>query len=815
MNNIITTTSDDRSVKIWNLKYLKNTLSADYTINWADVAIEPSKSMFGHTARIFNHKIIEYKEQVFIITVGEEGTVCIWTRDGRLVNRQPIANVSLWNCDYDPTRHYLYACGNDGNIHQMSLVNILNENQYRCECFMIDDFDDGEYVEKLVIMQDEAIVIILTNNRKLFYGKIQKNLAECSWSPMPDAEIDYKITVLETHGSILATAGYQFMTIYQFKNGQFNKVYHDKPPSVENSPLLRSLKFLTENEFVICNARGNGSIITTNESFEIIRIQKFEMPPCKERWITVAARFANYLVVGDRHGNMHLYEIDDTLHLKHTLWRVHGNLGCKSIFQTAPLNNTQHKFECAGHQSRVKTIVINDQSQQLELKSTHEIPIKWCDKALQIDNNQNILLAGFNERHFIALRYDNSFRFEFDCGGGHRACDLHVDRATSKAHFFFVRSKLLNCVEFDLHDSSLHPFSISKTNWHSRPCNTMRIIELTKQRFLIASGGDDNLLKFSEINMIEPIELQHDFDMVLHISNIRAIFSLRLSKDDANDMVENWIIFSAGGRAQICVTDVKIDQQQNVQFHESCDFMLRSSDLHRKRTKQTQIIHFDPETRFMSLVAYPRANDIHVVVGCSDGFIRTFTYTNGIITLDTSSFYGRCILNVHHFEFSGQNYLITMATDGLIAFWSLDDFCEDSKPFFNVRHHDSGINSFDIFKDGANKMFIATGGDDQAIVISILQLDVDETHAKGMSVSVVKTDKFSYNHTAQVNGVMFSSDRKYLFSASVDQTVMRVDLTDFSIKKIGYSCISDAKGIQIIDSNNLLVYGCGIQILDV
>lgn len=50
---------------------------------------------------------------------------------------------------------------------------------------------------------------------------------------------------------------------------------------------------------------------------------------------------------------------------------------------------------------------------------------------------------------------------------------------------------------------------------------------------------------------------------------------------------------------------------------------------------------------------------------------------------------------------------------------------------------------------------------------------------------------------------------------SVDQTVMRVDLSDFSIKQIAYSCISDAKGLQIVDLDHILVYGCGLQVLKV
>ncbi|XP_055297344.1 WD repeat-containing protein 6 [Sitodiplosis mosellana] len=809
-NNLITTTSDDRSVKVWKLQF-----PPDAPRDWRVCSIEPTKSMFGHTARIFSHKIIEYNGKVYIISVGEDSNVCVWSPDGHLISRQPMtSSVSLWNLDYDSTRQYLFACGNDGNVHQSCLQDILNGTQYLCENIEIQYFGDGEYVDKLVIMEGNGIVVMLTNKRKLFYGKVEDTISQIVWKPLPDAEIGYKITVLETYESLVATAGYAFVTMYQFKNGQFNKVYHDQlaKASADSSPLLRSLQFLTEMEFVICDARGNGSLILIDETFNVIKNQPFQMPPSKERWITVAARFESYLVIGDRFGNMHLYiEIADTLNLKHTLWHVHGNLGCKTIFRTTMENPLQ--FKCAGHQSRVKKIAINATTQELELISTHDIPIKWCEKSLHIDKHRNILLAGFNERHFIAWRIDNSYRFEFECGGGHRAWALYIDRRTSKVYLFFIRSKLMNCVQFYLHDSTLQPFTIPKNNWHSRPCNTMRIIQLISERHLIVSGGDDNLLKFSEINTIKPNNvLRHHFDMVVHISNIRSIFSLRLATTDESSDKKKWLIFSAGGRAQICVTEIQIDQQQNLQFHEICDFMLRSSDLDRKRNKQTQIIYFDPETRFMSLVAYFGKNDINLVGGCSDGFIRTFKYANGTISLDTSTFYGRCFLNVYHFKFNGCNYLITMATDGLIAFWSLDNFNENSQPFFNVQHHDSGINSFDIFID-SNEICIATGGDDQAIVISVLQIEAKSNNE--INISVSKTIKFPFNHTAQVNGVKFSVDQKYLYSVSVDQTIMRVDLSDFYIRQIGYSCISDAKGLQIVDLERVLVYGCGLQALKV
>lgn len=805
-HKLLTTTSDDRSVKIWNLNFAG---TESIAVDWSACTIEPSKSLFGHIARVFSHKIIEYNDKAYIITVGEDGNVCTWCTGGRLINRVSIARGVLWNLEYDSRRQYLFACGNDGNVHQLKLSNILNETQYVSEKIEIDGLAEKEFAIKLVIVQEFGTVVFLTNKQQIFYGQIPSSNTGYEWIPFLDAETGYKITVLETHGSLIATAGYEFFTIYQYKNGNFRKVYHNRPPLDDRSPLLRSIKFITEQEFVICDAQGNGCIVTMDEDFNLLKDQKFKMPPSKEPWITVAAHFQQYLVISDRHGNMHLYEIAEHLTLKHTLRHVHGNLGCKTIYQTMPLQKPL-QFESAGHQSKVKTIVINETTNEMELKSTHDIPIKWCDKAIQLDEPENTLLAGFNERHFIACRHDVSYRSEIDCGGGHRAWDLHYDKKTSKAHLFFVRSKLMYCVRFDLHDRTLHPFNIVTYNWHTWACNTMSTIPLTGDRFLVASGGDDNLLKFNEITTsnTNEFQLQHKFDMVLHISNVRSIYLFKQTASNANDL-ENWLIFSAGGRAQICVTQVTVDRCRMVQFNEISDFMLRSSDFERKRKKHTQLIYFDPETRFMSIIAYLQTNHINLIVGCSDGFIRQFKYLNGSITLCQSVFYGRCILNVYHFEYDNHNYLVSMATDGLLVFWALDNFKEESIPLLKVHHHDSGINSFDVIFKESDKLTIATGGDDQAIVISEYNL---QKNGNGLEISVLKTIKFPDKHTAQVNGIKFSTDKNYLYSASVDQTIMRVNLSDHSIEQVGYTCISDAKGMHIFDTNKLLIYGCGMQI---
>lgn len=495
---------------------------------------------------------------------------------------------------------------------------------------------------------------------------------------------------------------------------------------------------------------------------------------------------------------------------RHTLKHVNGHLGCTSINSNLDALN-KFNFTSTGHDGRVKLIAIDTMKKRLQPQITYHIPVKRCDMVLKLDTldtHNCILFAGFVDSHFIL--WNKKFRFEYDIGGSHRFWDLYINNHKTQAKLIFIRNKRMFTVQFNLNDIKALPFHIPMIEWHSRPCNTMYIINSTNNHTLIVSGGDDNLLKFNEIYVnnhnMPGILFQSKFDIVSHISNIRTIFAVPVSN---RVFVDKWLVFSAGGRAQICVTEVEMNENQSLKCREVCDFMLRSKDSERKKSENSQLMYIDPETRFMSLIAFRSHMGHHstLFVGCSDGFLRQFEFSKESISFKSSVFYGRCILYIHNFKFLDENYLVSMATDGLITFWVTDSFNETSKPFFTFKHHDSGINSFDTFIDDSNRMYFATGGDDQAIVLSVFSLSKDDTNLK---VEVEKSIRYPFVHTAQVNGVQFCTESKSLYTIGVDQIIIRIKLDDFSTKQIGYSCISDAKGLKIIDSH-LAIFGCGLQ----
>lgn len=799
--NLLTTTSDDRSVKIWAVNFTNKFQ------DWNSSALTTTKSMFGHTARIFAHKIIEFAGEPYIVSIGEDANICVWTRNGQLLHRQMIAggNSTLWNLDWDPIRKYLITCGSNGNINQIPIDHILNRDVHRADIISTTFFSDDEHFAKIRVMQHCGLLVGVTKRHNLFYRQI--DASDSQWHPVNhnDSKVSYKSTMLEVYGSIIAMAGYKRATIYQFNDEKFEILLDE----CLSNGMIRSMKFLDDDSFVVCDDKGNATFCTLNGSTKFA----FLVPACKERWITVAHRYDRYLIIGDRCGNLHLYVIENEgIEWTNTLRHLHGSLGCTSVYFDSKQSNGRIEFKTAGHDGTLKTLWLDEQRKAMALRFTHRIPIAWTDKIVTLSDTERII-AGFNDNHFIALRpkcaNGNEIQFEFECGGGHRYWDLYVDaRGTQlKCHFYYIRTKQLHRVRFRL-DRQLHPFDILHFNWHKRPCNVVRNIRLSDDRVLLASAGDDNLLKFNMFG--NATTLCHVTDMSLHISNIKAICVVATKS--------GWLIFSAGGRAQICATELIVvggdgSSDDDVQFCERANFMLRMNDLQRKRLGKSQNIDFDPETRFMSMIAY--VNDaVHatwwLVVACSDGFIRRFVYDDrtSSIAFDSAVFYGRCILHVQRLQLNDDDgVLLSMATDGRICFWPLNEFTT-MKSFYELSHHESGINSFDILIENNSSIYIATGGDDQSVVISRVKL-LDR------NVDVEKTVRFPYTHTAQVNGIKFNRCERALYSISVDQTIFRFDLNDFTVNEAGYTCVSDAKGLELINEDHVLAYGCGVQLLTI
>lgn len=759
--------------------------------------------------------------QPHIVSIGEDSNACIWSIDGKLLYRQSVSDgATLWNLDYCAKRKCLLIGTSDGNIAQIFIDRVLNNSLYSvanlCDVkSSANSIDSNENFSKIRIMPYGELIVGLTGHNKLYYQTVKNGISNENWSHIEQLlDGNQKISLLEIKHDLVAVVAFQTIAVARWnkETSSFHKLFSWH----FFKRLIRSLKFIEKHEFIACDDVGNCQLVSITSS----KTLSFTLPVCKERWITAALRYMENLLLSDRCGNLHLYSINEEkeeIRFHHTLKNVHGYMGCNTINVENPHSTDNEDYiSTSGHDGTIKIIKIDNENRTLKINLAQKIPILWSDKIIPFKNDpSDRLIAGFNAKHFVFWHKNTNFTFEYECGGGHRFWDVYVDFTDYLCRFYFLRHKKIHEVTFAMPNQVQQPplFQINQCNWHTKPCNTVECILTSGNDLLFISGGDDNLLKFNKLindkNDLSSMQFpMHLNDMISHISNITTIFSMK----QINAKNESYLIFSAGGRAQICVTQIQMfTDHAPPRIEELCNFMLRGDMMTRKRLDRKQNIIFDPETKFTSLCAYEGAhlNEIVLVVGCSDGYIRQFKYFQNKITLIDAIFYGRCILNIFHFKWKSQNYLLTMTTDGKICFWSLENFTSSSVPFFELRHHDSGINSFAFMKiDENGRFFIATGGDDQAIVIT--QLLFDENN-----VSVINTKRFAYEHTAQVNGMKFCMDKLCLYTFSVDQVILCINLKTFLIQKVAKSCISDAKGLQLINQNRILVYGCGAELINV
>lgn len=624
-------------------------------------------------------------------------------------------------------------------------------------------------------------LVALTNKNQLVYQDLNRK-----WIIVDQIGVEYKSSFLEVNENFIVIGGYQNVTILEYKEN-YDKIFINRSINDEGKNMFRSCHFFDEVDFLLSDDKGN-LFLTNFVNYEITK--KFELPQkTKERWTTCALKKDDYILISDRCGNLFLFH---TFLLKFTLKHVHGNLGITNLKFLEETDEFLY-FISTGHDGTLKTIELRKIDSNLSIIFTKNVGVTWIEKIYFLNDGTQIII-GFNDSHFIAWEKNLDVIFQVECGGGHRYWDLLVD--DEKFSFVFIRNKILNEVNF-LRNSSSNSINIPINNWHIKSCNELTSLTIKNKNYIF-SGGEDNILKVSEIKFNEIKEIEN----LTHISNIRTVCLEKLNENEV-------IIFSAGGRSLLMVTKFNFENK-TIKLKELLNYMLKSSDSERKKLGISQQIDFDPETRFMCLstIKIKGENSYKVIIGCSDGYIREFLVKiskndSTEIFLKNTVFYGKCILKIHSFEFNNEQILITMATDGFIVFWNLNNL---TSPIHKLKHHNSGINCYDFIKC-TECYYIATGGDDQKIVLS--KLSFTETN----EVCVSSTEISSNLHTAQVTGVKFLN-QQFLMTTGVDQNIFKLDfLNNLTMVDCWFSCVADVKGIELLNNGQFLIYGCGVQMI--
>ena len=113
------------------------------------------------------------------------------------------------------------------------------------------------------------------------------------------------------------------------------------------------------------------------------------------------------------------------------------------------------------------------------------------------------------------------------------------------------------------------------------------------------------------------------------------------------------------------------------------------------------------------------------------------------------SFHNCCVLKVQTLrDVAGNWILLSAGTDGRLAFWNISALVEDAvlEPFGSLSIHQSGINSLSCRWIDGRRLMILSGGDDNALIYSEVEVDCVEN-----TIRLVR-QKATFPHAAQISG---------------------------------------------------------------
>ncbi|XP_055545344.1 WD repeat-containing protein 6 [Wyeomyia smithii] len=792
----VATASDDRSVKLWKVTGELREENA--------IVLEETVCCYGHTARVFHCRLFREAESLWLVSLGEDSNMCLWNRSGSLLVKKRLEEGStLWNSDYDRASMTLFVSTSNGNVATVCLQDYLkwNEADTSMQTVMVEDLGNDK-ISKVKFLSDESLVAV-TDGGKII---VLRNTGETI--DVDQLEATFKCSILETIRDRIFVAGASCVNIYGMSKEKGTTVLLKRvEPSFdreefqsESEPIkfsmIRSLHFCRQEDFIVCD--NNGRCLLYSGDTE--RLKSFHrLPRSKERWLTSVYAVEDILLLADRAGNLFLYD-EHSQDPIDKLPCLHGKLGITDIKLEERTDNGYY-FMTSGHDGHLRSTFLDGDGRTLQICGSEKMPINWIDR-MYIKPEQ--FLVGFNENRFVVCDFHKEVLFEIDCGGGHRYWDCIRRNDNGDYKLVCIKHKQLKTADFSSCVRSNSLLKIPRFRCHSKACNVARIVKMGDV-CLIISGGEDNLLLVNKFSLETGLLLDCSRGIASsHISSIKSIcYSHRLVKKSGNIL-----IISSGGRAQICLITLDVT---TLRTKTELSYMLKSSDQDRSRWRSNRDTSPEPETRFMCSVFVE--SNASLLVGCSDGFLRYFK-----ISLQSETYkvelmkevnYGRCFLNITKLSIAGKLVFLTMATDGLICFWDEEKM---EAPFYQLEHHASGINGFDVCATVDGWFLIGTGGDDQAVVVSKFRLS--SLKNGGFCIQLRETNK-SKVHLGQVTGIKFQEDAT-LLSAGIDQMVYRFNVTKLTVSQKWSSCISDIKGIATLPgTSEIFVYGSGFEFIDV
>lgn len=780
---LIVTTSDDRSVRIWSTNII--TANAHMLQYWKDHEITCKYELYGHSARVMRNCITNNT----VISVGEDSAICFWNLNGELIKKNNSHQYSgIWSIDAD--KNHLVTGGGDCAVilHPLTtnngiVHNILNFGTQRKVMFTAK--------RNLIMLDDKNLLHHNTNEKS---SKVYELSHESTYKMLSISSCKQIIAVADMKGKL-------DVFVENCKNGHLTKIIDTK---LHLGKIL-SMQWAGNRHVIICSENGAITVLAANgENTEVYA--NFILPPCKERWLTATAlnNKNDVFALGDRCGSIHIYVKGKCNPIK-SFKKVHGRYGPTSIkFNSNELVST-------GRDGTIKYFKIDIHNEIIFMRS-RVLEFQWVEEFLNTDET---LICGFQERLFVIYDLtDNSKVLEVTCGGGHRSWDAvrFIEKVNNDyeqfVNFIYLKNSEIHLLKFQL--SKIVAKNLVNGS-HSNNINCLKVLVSDGSKTIYVSGGEDTTVRISTTDN------QLNFKDVLTFKQLSNVRTLKLQPVDDN----NSLIFTAGGRAQICIKKCTIKENE-IKTQDLIEYMIKGTDKERKgnQTWRNCTIDCDPETRIMD-IAVLKNTEYFIFTGCSDACLRVLKYElliNKITLINTISHHETCILKTLCFRLLDRDFLVTATTRGMFSIWLASDLLkENPAPFFSIKTNKSGINSISCYNISKNEVLLATAGDDNTIYMTSIEINIQDNLPSAVVKYCWSSDQF---HSSQITGLWLGNG--LLLSTSIDQRVTMYSWTvDDGLHccclRQGVSDVADIQGMEVLECTSdhikLCVFGKGMEVL--
>ncbi|KAG0252009.1 WD repeat-containing protein 6 [Mortierella polycephala] len=482
----------------------------------------------------------------------------------------------------------------------------------------------------------------------------------------------------------------------------------------------------------------------------------------------------------------------------------------------------------------------------------------WLEQIFIMDG-ELLLLGFFNKKLFV---YNESKHFESPSTSN---AVVPLTQIRSFARQLTAGSELFQSAKL-------------QNNFHGREVRHLRFLndvqplsEGAPAPIIVASGGEDCRLRMFQYI---PYKTKNSCTALKPLCNLKPHLgaAIRCLEWSHTNEPHSYLLFTGGAIESMRAWQVSLSIPNSYQVQTLEDHSGRMIPEHTPLSlgclelAQCPHVSVNLETRIMDLSVFTLTNQPgkHFIASVySDAAIRVWLFdetTNSFELAIDSSYHDKCILQVSHVKFEEGVIMFTAATDGRIAVWdltgALDAFLglynakenkpvqphspsvgrnkrkiqreyvqELNGPITEITVHMSGVNSLFVQDLGPSGILAVSGGDDNALVVSAIEVtwDAESRTIMASSAQVIARDDYAHSSAIQAVAMINASE---IVTTSQDQMISlwHVDRTNTVSARLckqetQFVHVPDPSTMDVLslrnDMHSVAIAGIGIQVFDI